>query len=88
MLEDTDTSITPVRRALAVYGLIGDDADVLSIYGTSMMVNEENETLIRNILSEAYSWQCRTAYDAEELDRSLEGWLYRLATCQHLAASF
>ena len=66
MLEDTDTSITPVRRALAVYGLIGDDADVLSIYGT--MVNEENETLIWNniLLFKAYSWQCRTAYNPEE----------------------
>ena len=85
MLEDTDTSITPIRCALAVYGLIGDDADVLSIYST--MVNEENETLIWNniLLFKAYSWQCRTAYDAEELDRSLEGWLCRLATCQPCA---
>jgi 3-oxoacyl-(acyl-carrier-protein) synthase len=48
MLEGTDPSIAPLRRALAVYGLSADDIGVLSIHGTSTQANEANETHIWN----------------------------------------
>ena len=56
--------------ALAVYGLIGDDVGILSIHGTSVMTNKENETLVWNniFLSEEYSWQRRITHGPEELD--------------------
>ena len=39
MLEGTDARISPLRRALAVWGLTGDDVGVLSIHGTSTGAN-------------------------------------------------
>jgi fatty acid synthase subunit beta len=39
MLEDVDARISPLRRALAVWGLTGDDIGVLSIHGTSTGAN-------------------------------------------------
>ncbi|KAF7965824.1 hypothetical protein HWV62_41719, partial [Athelia sp. TMB] len=48
MLEGTDARISPLRRALAVWGLTGDDIGVLSIHGTSTGANEKNETKIWN----------------------------------------
>lgn len=39
MLEGTDARISPLRRALAVWGLTGDDIGVLSIHGTSTGAN-------------------------------------------------
>ncbi|KAI5122922.1 hypothetical protein M0805_007600 [Coniferiporia weirii] len=46
MLSGTDPRISPLRRALAVFGLTPDDIDVLSIHGTSTKANEKNETQI------------------------------------------
>ncbi|KAF8907276.1 fatty acid synthase [Gymnopilus junonius] len=48
MLEGSDPHISPLRRALAVWGLNADDIGALSIHGTSTGANEENETLIWN----------------------------------------
>ncbi|KAJ6624064.1 fatty acid synthase [Mycena sp. CBHHK59/15] len=48
MLEGTDPRVSPLRRALAVWGLNADDIGVLSIHGTSTKANEENETRIWN----------------------------------------
>ncbi|KAF9485144.1 fatty acid synthetase alpha subunit [Pholiota conissans] len=48
MLEGSDPSIAPLRRALAVWGLTADDIGILSIHGTSTGANEENETRIWN----------------------------------------
>ncbi|KAJ7285205.1 fatty acid synthase [Mycena rebaudengoi] len=48
MLEGTDPRVSPLRRALAVWGLTADDIGVLSIHGTSTKANEENETRIWN----------------------------------------
>lgn len=39
MLEGADARISPLRRALAVWGLTGDDIGVLSIHGTSTGAN-------------------------------------------------
>lgn len=39
MLEGADARISPLRRALAVWGLTGDDVGVLSIHGTSTGAN-------------------------------------------------
>ena len=39
MLEGADARISPLRRALAVWGLTGDDIGVLSIHGTNTGVN-------------------------------------------------
>jgi len=39
MLEGSDPSIAPMRRALAVFGLTADDIGVLSIHGTSTKAN-------------------------------------------------
>jgi fatty acid synthase subunit beta len=39
MLEGADARISPLRRALAVWGLSGDDVGVLSIHGTSTGAN-------------------------------------------------
>lgn len=39
MLEGTDARISPLRRALAIWGLTGDDIGVLSIHGTSTGAN-------------------------------------------------
>lgn len=39
MLEGSDPSIAPLRRALAVWGLTADDVGVLSIHGTSTGAN-------------------------------------------------
>ena len=48
MLVGSDPSISPLRRALAVFGLTPDDINVLSIHGTSTKANEKNETQIWN----------------------------------------
>jgi fatty acid synthase subunit alpha len=48
MLEGSDPRISPLRRALAVWGLTPDDLGVLSIHGTSTGANERNETHIWN----------------------------------------
>ena len=48
MLEGVDPRISPLRRALAVWGLTADDIGVLSIHGTSTGANEANETHIWN----------------------------------------
>ena len=39
MLEGADARVSPLRRALAVWGLTGDDIGVLSIHGTSTGAN-------------------------------------------------
>jgi fatty acid synthase subunit beta len=39
MLADSDPRISPLRRALAVWGLTADDIGVLSIHGTSTVAN-------------------------------------------------
>jgi fatty acid synthase subunit alpha, fungi type len=39
MLEGSDPRISPLRRALAIWGLTADDIDVLSIHGTSTSAN-------------------------------------------------
>ncbi|KIY43927.1 fatty acid synthase [Fistulina hepatica ATCC 64428] len=48
MLEGTDARVSPLRRALAIWDLTGDNIGVLSIHGTSTKANEENETRIWN----------------------------------------
>lgn len=48
MLSGSDPHISPLRRALAVFGLTPDDIGVLSIHGTSTKANEKNETQIWN----------------------------------------
>ncbi|EJD06870.1 fatty acid synthase [Fomitiporia mediterranea MF3/22] len=48
MLSGSDPHISPLRRALAVFGLTPDDINVLSIHGTSTKANEKNETQIWN----------------------------------------
>ncbi|KZW02887.1 fatty acid synthase [Exidia glandulosa HHB12029] len=48
MLEGSDPSIAPLRRALAVWGLVPDDIGVVSIHGTSTKANEANESHIYN----------------------------------------
>ncbi|THV07258.1 fatty acid synthase [Dendrothele bispora CBS 962.96] len=55
MLEGSDPHISPLRRALAVWGLTVDDIGVLSIHGTSTKANEENETHIWNTVFESLS---------------------------------
>jgi len=51
MLEGTDARISPLRRALAVWGLTSDDIGVLSIHGTSTGANVSDGFLFwsRNI---------------------------------------
>ena len=44
MLEGLDPRVSPLHRALAVWGLKADDIGVLSIHGTSTAANEKNET--------------------------------------------
>lgn len=48
MLEGTDPSVAPLRRALAVWGMNADDVNVISIHGTSTKANDKNETGIYN----------------------------------------
>jgi fatty acid synthase subunit alpha, fungi type len=63
MLEDTDARTSPLRHALAVWGLIGDDIIILFIHSTStrawissilyglfinVFLQEKNETQIWN----------------------------------------
>ncbi|KAH9950013.1 fatty acid synthase [Amylocystis lapponica] len=48
MLQGADPRISPLRRALAVWGLTADDVGVLSIHGTGTGANEANETHIWN----------------------------------------
>ncbi|KZT67951.1 hypothetical protein DAEQUDRAFT_367722 [Daedalea quercina L-15889] len=48
MLHGTDPRVSPLRRALAVWGLTADDIGVLSIHGTGTGANEKNETHVWN----------------------------------------
>ncbi|EXJ85584.1 fatty acid synthase subunit alpha, fungi type [Capronia coronata CBS 617.96] len=41
-----DSSIAPIRGALAVWGLSVDDIDVISFHGTSTKANEKNEAAV------------------------------------------
>ncbi|ORZ20354.1 fatty acid synthase [Absidia repens] len=43
-----DTSISPLRGALAVYGLTVDDINVASFHGTSTKANDKNESRVLN----------------------------------------
>ena len=43
-----DTSIAPLRGALAVYGLDIDDVGVVSFHGTSTVANDKNESDVTN----------------------------------------
>jgi len=52
MLDGSDPHISPLRRALAVFGLNVDDIGILSIHGTSTQANEANETHIWNDILE------------------------------------
>lgn len=46
MLEGYDARVSPLRRALAVWGLTGDDVGVLSIHGTSTNANVSGSLLL------------------------------------------
>jgi fatty acid synthase subunit alpha len=48
--EGADRRIAPLRRVLAVWGLMADDIGVLSIHGTSTQPNEKNETYMWNTI--------------------------------------
>ncbi|KAL0953237.1 hypothetical protein HGRIS_004490 [Hohenbuehelia grisea] len=61
MLQGSDPRVSPLRRALAVWGLSADDIGVLSIHGTSTGANEANET---NIWNDVLSTIGRTAGNA------------------------
>jgi len=61
MLEGSDPSVAPLRRALAVWGLTDDDTGVLSIHGTSTGANEKNETAIWNDIFATISCTPRNA---------------------------
>ena len=52
MLEGTDPRISPLRRALAIWGLTADDIGVLSIHGTSTGANVCVETLFSSIAAD------------------------------------
>ncbi|KAG8418627.1 putative PKS/NRPS-like protein biosynthetic cluster [Metarhizium acridum] len=43
-----DSRISPIRGALAVWGLTVDDIDVVSFHGTSTKANEKNESSVIN----------------------------------------
>lgn len=43
-----DTSISPMRAALAVWGLTIDDVSVVSLHGTSTKANDKNESQVVN----------------------------------------
>ncbi|KAI9247028.1 hypothetical protein BY458DRAFT_560469 [Sporodiniella umbellata] len=43
-----DTSIAPIRGALAMYGLTIDDINVASFHGTSTKANDKNESRVLN----------------------------------------
>ncbi|KAH8924677.1 hypothetical protein BT69DRAFT_1308121 [Atractiella rhizophila] len=49
MLEGYDTSISPLRRALAVWDLTMDDIGVASFHGTSTAANDKNESAAHNL---------------------------------------
>jgi fatty acid synthase subunit alpha, fungi type len=46
MLEGADPRISPLRRALAIWGLTADDIGVLSIHGTSTGANVSTMELL------------------------------------------
>jgi hypothetical protein len=56
MLEGTDPRISPLRRALAVWGLTGDDIGVLSIHGTSTGANVSTALVFPKYFAD---WLCR-----------------------------
>ena len=49
MLEGSDPTVAPLRRALAVWGLDADDIGVVSIHGTSTVANV-SLTFVRDVL--------------------------------------
>jgi fatty acid synthase subunit alpha, fungi type len=49
MLENSDPGVSPLRRALAVWGLTADDIGVLSIHGTSTVANVSTISHSRNL---------------------------------------
>ncbi|EJT52093.1 fatty-acid synthase complex protein [Trichosporon asahii var. asahii CBS 2479] len=49
MLEGSDPSIAPLRRALAVWGLDADSVGVISCHGTSTKANDKNESGVYNL---------------------------------------
>ncbi|KAL7423471.1 fatty acid synthase alpha subunit Lsd1 [Cryptotrichosporon argae] len=49
MLEGTDPSIAPLRRALAVWGLNADSVGVISCHATSTKANDKNESGVYNL---------------------------------------
>jgi fatty acid synthase subunit alpha len=49
MLEGSDPSIAPLRRALAVWGLNADSVGVISCHGTSTKANDKNESGVYNL---------------------------------------
>lgn len=48
MLEGSDPTVAPLRRALAVWGLTIDDIGVASFHGTSTKANDKNESSVFN----------------------------------------
>lgn len=48
MLQGSDPSIAPLRRALAVWGLDADSVGVISCHGTSTKANDKNESRVYN----------------------------------------
>ncbi|KZP00458.1 fatty acid synthase [Calocera viscosa TUFC12733] len=57
MLDGFDPRISPIRRALAVWGLTADDIGVISMHGTSTNANDKNES---NIYHDLFSHLSRT----------------------------
>lgn len=55
MLEGSDARISPLRRALAVWGLTIDDVGVLSIHGTSTGANVSTPVLVCLELTDAFT---------------------------------
>lgn len=49
MLEGSDSRISPLRRALAVWGLDADSIGVISCHGTSTKANDKNESGVYNL---------------------------------------
>lgn len=47
MLEGSDPTIAPLRRALAVWGLTADDIGVVSIHGTSTVANVRQTWIVQ-----------------------------------------
>ena len=81
MLEGTDARISPLRRALAVWGLTGDDIGVLSIHGTSTGANVRNIDYISRLCTDfLYRRRTRPKFGTRSSHPWLAqtGMLYRL----------